>query len=132
VSQESLEIVRRFYQLWNARDSKRLAALFYPDAVTYPPEGWPEGSPFYGHKAISAGVCTLLEGFGDATISLEDSAAHEDWVVTRHRALAHGDHSGLVAEFHNSAAFRVRGSKIVEARFYWDHVDALSAAGLEE
>jgi hypothetical protein len=96
--------VRRFYDLWNARDIERMAVLFDARAIVYGPEGWPDASPFRGPEAIAVGICALLEGFGEATISLEEISAAEHWVMTSHHAVARGVHSGLVAEFQNSAS----------------------------
>jgi ketosteroid isomerase-like protein len=126
----NLEIVRRFYELWNARELDALASLFDPQAVAYTAEGWPEPGPWHGRAAITGELRTLQEDFSELTILLEQIDAHQDWVLTRHHTLARGDRSGVEGEFRNSVAFRLRAGKIVEARFFWDHADALRATGL--
>jgi ketosteroid isomerase-like protein len=130
MSEEHLQVVRRFYELWNARDFDAMAPLLAPHAVVYTPDGWPEPGPFHGRDAIMREVRTVQEDFGVLTILLEQIAAREDWVLTRHHTHGRGDRSGLEAEFRNSVAFRLRAGKIIEARFYWDHADALRALGL--
>ena len=70
--------------------------------------------------------------FGSRTSVIEQIETKSDCVVTRHRVLARGIRSGLDAEFETSGAFRVHASKIIEARFFWEHTEALKAVGLEE
>jgi ketosteroid isomerase-like protein len=132
MSQASIEIVRRFYELWNQRDFDAMAALFGTQAVAHTAEGWPEPGPFAGREAIASELRKLQEDFVELTILLEDIARHGDWVLTRHHTLARGERSGVEGEFRNSVAFRLRGGEIVEARFFWEHADALRAAGVEQ
>jgi ketosteroid isomerase-like protein len=132
VSRAKIEIVRRFYERWDARDFEALGTLLDPQAVAYAPAGWPEAGPFAGRDVIVRQLAGLNEGLSDTTIALEEISAQGDWVIARHRTRARGDRSGVEGEFQNSVAFRVPADTIVEARFFWDHADALRAAGIEK
>jgi len=131
VSQENVEIVRRFYAQWDAADFGSIAAMLDPDVEGSAPEGWPESGPWRGRDEVLAQMRTVRADFGDQTIVIEKIETNGDRVVTRGRVLARGVRSGLVAEFENSCAFRVHDGKIIEARFFWDHDEALKAVGLE-
>jgi ketosteroid isomerase-like protein len=130
-SHENIEVVKRFYRLWEAADFDPMAELFDPQVAAYAPEGWPEPGPWHGREAVLRQVRAVRREFGDQRFVIEEIAAHGDWVATRHRTFARGNRSGLEAEFRNSVAFRLGAGKIVEARFYWDHAQALQAAGLQ-
>jgi ketosteroid isomerase-like protein len=130
MAEQNIGIVRRYFELVNDRDLDALAALYDPDAVLYAPRGWPEPGPWRGREAIMQQLRRLLADFGEQTLTIEEIAAHGDWVLTRHVWSVRGDRSGIETEFRNSAAFRLRAGKLIEARYYWEHADALSAAGL--
>lgn len=63
---------------------------------------------------------------------IQETAAHEECVLTRHMWRVRGGRGGIEREFRNSAVFRIRGGRIVETRYYWDQADALDAVGLAE
>jgi ketosteroid isomerase-like protein len=131
MSRTNLKIVRRFYELWNAREFDAMGVLLAPDAVAHMPAGWPEPGPFHGRDAIISQADRTGEDLGELTVVLEEITAHEDWVVTRHHTRGRGARSGLKAEFENSVAFLLRAEEIAEAHITWDHADALRAAGLK-
>jgi ketosteroid isomerase-like protein len=132
MSQENEGIVRRFYALWDSADFDPMVELLDPEVVASAPEGWPESGPWKGRDEVLAQVRAVRANFGDQTFVVKEIRARGDRVVTRHRVLARGARSGLNTEVENSGAFRVRAGKIVEARFFWRHEDALKAVGLEE
>jgi ketosteroid isomerase-like protein len=131
VSQENVEVVRRLFALWDAADFDRMVELLDTGVVASAPEGWPESGPWHGRVDTLAQMRTVRNNFRDQTINIEQAETTRDWVVTRYRVLARGLHSGLDAEFEIAGAFRLRVSKVAEARFFWRHEDALKAVGLE-
>ena len=132
MSQENVEVVQRLYARWDAADFGSIAAMLDPGVEASAPEGWPESGPWQGRDAVLAQMRTVRNNFGDQTIVIEQIETKSDCVVTRHRVLARGIRSGLDAEFETSGAFRVHAGKIIEARFFWEHTEALKAVGLEE
>ena len=101
MSQENLEIVRRFYDALNAGEVNTVRDSLDPDAVMRPMKGWPEPGPYVGRDTIVAyawktvgqgppsnleatAVHTLREGkireiefFGDHTEALEAAGLSE-------------------------------------------------------
>jgi hypothetical protein len=52
MSQENIEVVRAFFEAWNAGNMDALRELHDPDLMGRPPEGWPEPGPFVGREAV--------------------------------------------------------------------------------
>ncbi len=56
MSQGNVEIVRESVARFARGDIDGLADLYAADAVTFAPEGWPEGGQFDGRDAVEAAV----------------------------------------------------------------------------
>jgi ketosteroid isomerase-like protein len=65
----------------------------------------------------------------DTAEPISDLIAAADRVVGgfRHRGTGHGPESDMQI----SCIYTVRGGKIIGFEFFWDHAEALEAAGLE-
>src|ERR1041385_4720852 len=69
MSRENVEIVRAFYDAWNARDMEAFRELFEPDAIIVRAlEGWPEPGPFVGREAIVGGFEELRDTWVSDTL----------------------------------------------------------------
>ena len=131
MSQENVEIVRAGFEAWNAGDLDAVRDLFHPDVVLRSPEGWPEPGPFVGREAVLRGFGQLREAWD--TVSHEPVSAFidiGDRVVVRStlRGIGQGP------EFHqeSTVVFTVRNGRVLGLEFFWDHAEALNAAGLAE
>src|SRR2546430_15894075 len=63
MSQENVEILRRWHDGWNRGDLDTVADLFHPDAEVIPDPSWMEPGPFKGRTAIRSwyeGVARVL------------------------------------------------------------------------
>ena len=58
---------------------------------------------------------------------IERERTHADWVVVELAWDAEGKASGVGVEMRVVGAYRVRDSRIVEGRFFWDFDEALAA-----
>src|SRR5690349_1292912 len=131
MSQENVEVVRRALQLANARDlESAVAALYDDDAVLHGPDGWPEPGPWRGRSAILGQLRRMFDEFGHAHLVIDAIQEHGEWVIARQAWQVRASRSGVPGEFRMSQAIRFRAAKAVEVRYYWDHGDALRAAGL--
>jgi ketosteroid isomerase-like protein len=52
MSHENVEVLRAFFEAWNAGDMDAVRALHDPHVIQRPPEGWPEPGPFVGREAV--------------------------------------------------------------------------------
>ena len=78
---------------------------------------------------------SFYEGFaetvgGDAVI--EEPIDAGEIVVLRVRAHMTGERSGLEGDMQFSQVLTFRKGKVVLVEFFWDHQEALEAAGLRE
>ena len=129
MSQENVEVVRAVYEAWNAGDTVALSDLYDPDAIVRPDKNWPEQGPFVGRKAVTDWFEQLRETFdADAFELIDDFIDAADRVLVRQiwRGTGRGPESNM--EF--TGVFTVRKGRIVLVEFFWDHAEALEAAGL--
>jgi ketosteroid isomerase-like protein len=132
MSEENVEIVRRSTELWNAGDVEGLRELFHPDVVLHVPEGMPEKGPFTGADEVIDQYRRLGENFTQHHLESTEAEAPGDRVVVTYCWTVRGDYSGVGAELRYTGIFRLRSGKITEVRYYWDHTEALEAAGRSE
>jgi ketosteroid isomerase-like protein len=129
MSEENLEVVRRSTELWNAGNLDGLRELFHPDAVLHVPEGFPEKGPFSGVDQVINQYRRLGEDFTEDHLESTDTEARGDRVIVAYRRTVRAAHSGVGAELRYTGIFRLRSGKIIEVRYFWDHTEALEAAG---
>jgi uncharacterized protein len=130
VSAENVEVVRSGFEAWNAGDMAALRDLHDVGVVMRPAEGWPEPGPFEGREACMRWYEQLREAFDIDAGELISVADAGDHVVAafRWRGAGRGPESSM--EF--TAVYTVRWGKVVLVEYFWDHDEALEAAGLSE
>jgi ketosteroid isomerase-like protein len=47
-----VEIVRAFFEAWNAGDMDAVRELYDADVIMRMPEGWPEPGPYVGREVV--------------------------------------------------------------------------------
>jgi len=132
MSQENVEVVRRFYEAWARNAFPGPVELMDPEIEYVNPPGAIEPGTRRGRVAFSGAVEKLLEGWESWQADPEEFKAVGDQVVVvlRYRALGRG--SGVEMEGRESALWTLRDGRVT--RYAWFHgpEDALEAAGLEE
>jgi ketosteroid isomerase-like protein len=129
MSQENVEVVRAAYETWNAGDMDAYRELYDPGVVVRGLEGWPEPGPYVGREAVMRQWEQMREAWtADAVEPIGDFIDAGDRVVVRQvwRGAGHGPDMNM--EMTN--VFVVRNGRIVYQEFFWDHAEALEAAGL--
>ncbi len=131
MSQENVEIVRAAHEAWNAGDMEAFRDLHDPDVVGRSPEGWPEPGPFVGREAVMRQFEQMRETWdSDALRPITDYIDAGDRVIVR--VTWHAAGHGPVADLEVTQFITVRNGKILVVEYFWDHADALEAAGLRE
>ena len=132
MSEENVEIVRATFEAWNAGDMDGVRERYDSDVVMRTPEDWPEQGPFAGREAVMREWEQLRQTFpsDDALDPITDYVAVGDRVVVRF--IWRGVGSGPEMNVELTAVFTVREGRTVVHEFFWDHADALEAAGLRE
>ena len=131
MSHENVEIVRAVFAAWNAGDMDSVRDLLNPDVVVRGPEGWPEPGPFVGRDAVMREWEQLRETWdADALAPISDFLDGADHVVVR--LIWRGAGYGPELNLEITSVYTVRQRKVFYQEFFWDHAEALEAAGLSE
>jgi ketosteroid isomerase-like protein len=130
MSEENVEIVRKSYENWKRGDLDATLEHLDDDVVTRGPEGWPERVQ-HGKDAVRSFLEGYAETVGHDTV-IEELRDAGDRVVVRTRAHLSGDQSGIEGDLQVSHVMTFRNGKIVLMEYFWDHQEALEAAGLRE
>jgi ketosteroid isomerase-like protein len=131
MSQENVEVVRAVFAAWNTGDIDALGEMLAPDVVVRVVEEWPEPGPFIGREAAMRFYKQLRDTWDADTVEVIGDFIHAaDRVAVRwtwHR-LGRGPQT----DFEATNVYSVRKGKIREIEYFWDHEEALEAAGLSE
>jgi ketosteroid isomerase-like protein len=131
MSQENVEVVKAAYGAWNAGDMEALRGLYHPDIIMRPPERWPEPGPFAGREAVMRELVQLRETWdADALVVISDFIEAADRVVVKQ--IWRGAGRGPESNMEMTGVYTVRKGRIFSLEFFWDHAEALEAAGLQE
>ncbi|HEY6638603.1 MAG TPA: nuclear transport factor 2 family protein [Solirubrobacterales bacterium] len=127
--EENVEIVRSIHRAWEKGDFSS-ADWADPDIEYSPPH----------ERRLSRGVTEMGRRFGEwiaawenLRVSAEKIVGADDRVVVLNRFQGRGKESGTpTVDFSGASFFTLREGKVVMLEFFWDHQEALEAAGLEE
>jgi ketosteroid isomerase-like protein len=131
MSQENVEIVRAFFEAWNAGDMDALREMYDPDIIVRMPEDWPEPGPFVGPDAVMRQWQQQRETWDADTLEWISAFSDTgDRVVVRF--IWHGVGQGPELNLKVTGVYTVRKGRIFGLVFFWDHAQALEALGLRE
>jgi ketosteroid isomerase-like protein len=131
MSQENVEIVQAALAAWNTGHMDVVRALLDPDAILRPPEGWPEPGPYVGQEAVMREWDQVRETWKADTVEPTSDFIHAgDRVVVRviWRTAGHGPEPKIEL----TIDYAIRKGRIFLVEYFWDHAEALEAAGLSE
>jgi ketosteroid isomerase-like protein len=134
MSAENVEVVGAFNEAYNAGDDAYLDFLaedveVHPDASRFT-----EAKPFRGREEYRSFIAALDEGWvGRATGEIKEIfPVGDDRVVCRMEWGGRGRASGIELRSNLTAICTIRDGKIAKLGFFFDHAQALEAAGLSE
>jgi ketosteroid isomerase-like protein len=131
MSQENVELLRRFHAAFNRRDLDALLALHDPDvevvSLRMNVEG---GHPFRGHDGVRSWYGSLLDIYPDWVSEIEKVREHGDVTIARLRQYGHGRGSDAPIELTVWHVTHARNGKIVRWSAVRTEAEALEAAGL--
>jgi ketosteroid isomerase-like protein len=133
VSDEALDVTRRWFDTWNRGDLDAFIDLYDADAEVIPDPVWVETGPFKGQAAIRGFFVGLKESWeGQGVAVLRELFTAEDKVVSHMDWQVRGRTSGIETHLEVTNVNTIEGGKIVRQRHYFDHGEALKAVGLRE
>ena len=116
---------------WNAGDMDALRELYDRDAVSRGPEGWPETGASVGREAVMRQFEQLRETWDAGAFELISDFIHVgDRVAVR--CVWRGQGRGPDLSMEMTCVCTVRKARILTIDFFWDHAEAIEAAGLSE
>ncbi len=131
MSQENVEIVKASCEAWNAGDMDAVRDLYDPDVIVRTVEDWPEPGPYVGREAVMRFHEQLRDTWdADTGVPIGDFIDAGDRVAVRYiwRGAGHGPDLNMEL----TLVFTMRKGRIFYLEFFWDHAEALEAAGLQE
>jgi ketosteroid isomerase-like protein len=129
MSQENVEVVRRFYEALLRRDHAAALACLAPD-VEYSVAQ--EGGAAHGPEEVQAMWQRWLDDWDVSETVAEEFIDAGDHVVVTVHELARGRGSGIEIDGHYSNVLTVSSGKIVRKLEFTDRSDALEAAGMSQ
>ena len=131
MSQENAEVVRAFYEAWNAGNMDAVHQACDPEIIMRTPEGWPEPGPYFGRDAVARAFEQVRETFDSDWQELVSDLVHVgDRVAVR--TIWHGVGHGPELKQESTPVFTVRRGRVFYIEFFSDHAEALEAVGLSE
>jgi len=132
VSQENVELVKRFMDAFNARELETFAAMTTPDFEWTTSMMAVEGEVFRGREGIDTYFERMREVWDEFRGLAEDYRDLDDRVLWLGRLEGRGRGSGVPVSTSLDIVFDVRGGGISRMHSYLDHHEALQACGLAE
>ena len=131
MSQENVEIAKAFFEVWNAADMDAFRELYDPDVIVRTVEDWPEPGPYVGREAAMRFHEQLRDTWDVNTlVPVSDFIDAGDRVAVRYiwRGAGHGPDMHMEL----TLLLTMRKGRVAFQEFFWDHAEALEAAGLSE
>ena len=131
MSQDTVELVRRSFDARNAGDMDAFRELHDPDVLARMVEVWPEPGPFVGREAVMREFQRLRETWDAERLEpISDFIEAGNQVAVRF--IWHGVGRGPDASIEMTYVATLRKGKIHSIEYFWDHAEALEAAGISE
>ena len=131
MSRENVEVVQAALAAWNAGDVDTLRELYDPEAIMRAPAGWADPGPFVGRDAVMRQFEGSRAAFDANRLEpISDFRHGADRVLVR--VIWQGAGRGPDSNIEWTVVYAIRGSRIREHEFFWDHAEALEAVGLRK
>ena len=131
MSRENVDVVRAGLAAWNAGDMDAVRETHDPSVIARAIEGWPEPGPFVGRDEVMRQYERLRAAWdADALEPISDFLDTGDRVIVR--VILHGAGFGPEVNLECTIVYTVRERRVFYIEYFWNHDDALEAAGLRE
>jgi ketosteroid isomerase-like protein len=132
MSQENVDLVKRFVDAFNERELETFAAMTTPDFEWTTSMMAIEGEVFWGREGIDTYFKRMREVWDDFQGIAHDYRDLGDRVLWLGRLEGRGRGSGVPVSTSLDIVFDIRGGKISRMHSYLDHDEALQEFGLTE
>ena len=129
MSQENVETMRTGIDRWNAGDMAAVREALDAEIIMRTPEGWPEPGPYVGREAVLRQLEQNRATWDTDTFEpISNFIDAADRVVVR--MIWHGAGRGPDSDMEFTHVYTLRKGRIAIQEYFWDHAEALEAAGL--
>jgi len=133
MSKENVELVTRSIEAYVAGDVDSYVEFFAEDVEVFPDVSLPEAKPFHGREQFRRFVAEVAEGWeGSATADIREIFSVGELVIARADWGGKGRTSGIDLRSNLTSVCTVRDGQITRIEYFFNHADALEAAGLSE
>jgi ketosteroid isomerase-like protein len=132
MSQENVEIVRRVFAAFNARDVEELVRLFDPECEFQPFRAQLEGQIYRGHEGMRRFASDMEEDWDTYLIDPTEFRAREDRVGVAGHITAVAPGPRVIIESRAGFVFDLREGRILRVVSHSDPAVALDAVWLPD
>jgi ketosteroid isomerase-like protein len=124
------DLMRRFFQAFDARDLEAFVAECDEEIETYPLLTQLTGQPYRGHQGVRDWWAETFDSYEYEPVEVERVIDAGDAHVAFVRVRGRGKASGVEIEMRLGMHFRLRNGRLAYNRVYLDRNEALRDAGL--
>ena len=132
MSEENVEIVRRYYAAWNIGGVEAVRGFWSDDFQWQDAPGMPDSGVFEGPDAVAAHFQDLAEVLGAMKVHLDELVPAGDEVFVRLRVNLDAPRGGLLLSGPIFETVSIEHGKLRRIRLFLDEREAFEAAGLRE
>jgi ketosteroid isomerase-like protein len=133
MSEENVELVRRYFPAYEQGGLDAWAGFWHPDISWRAAEGALDDiGVFHGHDAMRLYYRQWEETFDEFSMEIEELSASGDEVVAAVRGAGRMKGSDAEVVVHYAIVLAFRDGKIIKGREYLTRGEALEAAGVSE
>jgi uncharacterized protein len=132
VSDENVEIVRRYYAAWNAGGLDAARAFWSDDFEWHDAPEMPDGGVYRGAEVAAAHFRDLGEVLGTMEVHVDRLLPAGDEVFVLLQVHLDAPRGGLPMDGAIFETVRIEDGKVSRIRLFLDEQEALEAAGLSE
>jgi ketosteroid isomerase-like protein len=131
MSQENVEIVRGFFEAWNASGELDLS-VYHPELVYHPRADEPDPSAHIGRDEYERLLLGFLESFSEIRFDVLELIDAGDYVIAATVMRVRGNASGIGVNDAYIYVSKFRDGLVVEGWEYRTKQEALEAVGLSD
>jgi ketosteroid isomerase-like protein len=132
MSQENVEVVRRSFEAFNARDVDQLVGLSHPDCEWLPFRAQLEGIVYRGHEGVRRFVRDMDEDWAAFRIDPLEFHDRGERIAVIGRVRARGRGGSVDIDSLAGFAFELRSRRVMRLTSHSDPEAALESVGLRE
>jgi ketosteroid isomerase-like protein len=132
MSEENVEVVRRYYAAWNAGGLDAARVFWSDDFQWEDAPGMPDSAVYQGPDAVAAHFQDLADVLGGMKVHLDELVPAGEEVFVRLRVKLDAPRGGLLLSGPIFETVSIEHGQLRRIRLFLDERDAIEAAGLSE